>query len=380
MSSLDRTRLAFYLPSLRGGGAERVTVNLLKGLSRIGLSLDLLLVKAEGPYLSELPDNIRVIDLRASRVMSSVPNLVRYLRQERPAVLVSAMVHANLAALLARRLAGVQTKLAVIDHSTLSRASAHSSSRKERLMLPFLARRWYRWADGVGAVSQGVADDLARVTGISRDTIRVLYNPVVRPEMFVHAREEVTHPWLLGPGHGGSGPNEATVPLIMAVGRLTRPKDYPTLIRAFAELKHHREARLMILGEGEERAALAQLVKELALEDCVQMPGFVANPYAYLTRANVFVLSSRWEGLPTVLVEALALGVPVVATDCESGPREILADGRYGRLVPVSDSVTLAAQMLAALEQPRTAPPREAWTPFSEEAAVTNYLNFIRGL
>lgn len=380
MSSGRNTRLAFFLPSLRGGGAERVTVNLLKGLAKEGLSLDLVLVKAEGPYLSELPDSIRVIDLHSRRVMSSVPGLIRYLRKERPAVLVSAMVHANLAALLARRLAGGHTKLAVVDHSTLSQASAQSSSRKEKLMMPFLARRWYRWADGIGAVSQGVADDLARVTGISGNKIRVLYNPVVREELFIHAREDVPHPWLHDLGHEKSGLNEISVPLIIAIGRLTRPKDFSTLIRAIAELRNNRDARLMILGEGEERDALALLTKELGVDDCVQMPGFAANPYAYLARASLFVLSSQWEGLPTVLIEALALGVPVVATDCESGPREILANGRYGRLAPVNDSTALAAQMLAALEQSKSDVPREAWIPFSEEAAVANYLNFIGSL
>ena len=380
MSSTCNTKLAFFLPSLRGGGAERVTVNLLKGLAKTGMSLDLVLVKAEGVYLSELPDCIRVIDLRCRRVISSVSGLMRYLRKERPAVLISAMVHANLAALLARRLAGGHTKLVVVDHSTLSRASAQSSSRKEQLMMPLLARHWYRWADGIGAVSQGVADDLSRVTGIARDQIRVLYNPVVREELFDKAKEDVTHPWLHDIQQEKSTLNETSVPLIIAIGRLTQPKDFSTLIRAFAMLIKHCDARLLILGEGEERDALALLTKKLGLDNCVQMPGFVVNPYAYLTRASLFVLSSQWEGLPTVLVEALALGVPVVATDCESGPREILVNGRYGRLVPVRDSAALAEQMLAALEQPNFDVPGEAWKPFSEDTAVTNYLNFIGSL
>jgi len=369
MKFAQDSRLAFYLPSLRGGGAERVTVNLLRGLARHEIPLDLVLVKAEGPYLSEVPDSVRVIDLHCSRVTASVPRLVRYLRQERPAALVSAMVHANLVALLAHRLSGTHTKLAVVDHSTLSKASAKSCSHKERLM-PMLARRTYPWADGVIAVSHGVADDLAHITRLEREKIRVIYNPVVRDEMFVRAREAAAHPWLL----------DTEVPLITAVGRLTRPKDFPTLICAFAELRKRCNARLMILGEGEERSALESLVKELALENCVSLPGFVSNPYAYLTRSRLFVLSSQWEGLPTVLIEALALGVPVVSTDCESGPREILDHGKYGRLVPVGDSQALSVQMLAMLEQPMTAPPRDAWMTFTEDVAAANYLEYLRGL
>lgn len=369
MNFTHDARLAFYLPSLRGGGAERVTVNLMRGLAKMDVPLDLVLVKAEGPYLAEVPDNVRVIDLQSTRVIASVPHLIRYLKRERPAVLVSAMVQANIAALLARRLVGGNTKLAVVEHSTLSRQSLKSTSRKEILM-PIFARRVYPWAKGVAAVSQGVADDLAQVTGVSREKIKVLYNPVVREEIFEAARQDIQHPWF----------HDSNSPLIIAIGRLTKPKDFPTLIRAFASLKKQRDAKLLILGEGEERQSLEALVKELGLETCVSLPGFVTNPYAYLARARLFVLSSQWEGLPTVLIEALALGVPAVSTDCESGPREILKHGNYGRLSPVGDSSALAKQIEAALDEIPKKIPREAWSEFCEDVAATNYLQFVRAL
>lgn len=369
MNNSKEARLAFYIPSLRGGGAERVTVNLLKGLAKMGLPIDLLLVKAVGPYQIDVPASVRVIDLQSTRVLASVPRLIRYLKTERPSVLVSAMVQSNIASLLARRLAGGSTKLVVVDHNTLSRASNQSVSRKESLM-PLFARRVYPWADGIVAVSSGVADDLARVTRIKRDKIHVIYNPVVRDEMFVSASEEVSHPWL----------NVPEVPLIVAVGRLNRQKDFSTLLRAFAEVRKQRNARLLILGEGDERRILEALVKELAIDDCVSLPGFVANPYAYVSRAQLFVLSSQWEGLPTVLIEALALGVPIVSTDCESGPREILAGGKYGGLVSVGDSSALATQIHSALDQASPDIPREAWTAFTEAVAAQNYLNYIRGV
>jgi glycosyltransferase involved in cell wall biosynthesis len=279
------------------------------------------------------------------------------------------MVQANVAALLARRLAGGRSKLVVAEHNTMSRASSQSVSRKEGTM-PLFARLLYPYADGVITVSKGVADDLVRMTGIDSEKVKVIYNPVVREDMFARAREAVAHPWV----------QDSSVPLIVAVGRLNRQKDFMTLIRAFAELHRHKSARLLILGEGEERSALESLVKELGLESCVSLPGFVSNPYAYLARARLFVLSSQWEGLPTVLIEAISLGVPVVSTDCESGPREILDHGKYGHLVAVGDSAALAMQMRAALDEPVAPIPREAWCEFSEDAAVENYLNYIRGL
>ena len=365
----DSSRYAFFLPSLRGGGAERVTVNLLKGLDALGVPLDLVLVKAEGSYLSEVPKNVRVIDLKSTRVIACVPRLIRYLRRERPAVLISAMVQSNIVALLAGRLAIVDTKLVVVEHSTLSRLSTQSASRNAWLM-PFFARHIYPWADGVVAVSNGVGYDLAQVTGVAREKIQVIYNPVVREEMFKYAQQEVEHHWLL----------DQEIPVIMAVGRLSRPKDYPTLIHAFARLKKQRNVRLIILGEGEERQTLESLIKELSLESCVLLPGFVTNPYACLARARLFVLSSRWEGLPTVLIEALALGVPVVATDCMSGPREILDNGKHGPLVPVGDIAALASKMEALLDAKPDKVPHEAWSVFSEDVAVANYLQFMRAL
>ncbi|MDT8383280.1 MAG: glycosyltransferase [Gammaproteobacteria bacterium] len=365
----DSSRYAFFLPSLHGGGAERVTVNLLKGLDALGVPLDLVLVKAEGTYLTDVPNNVRLIDLKSARVIACVPRLIRYLRRERPAVLISAMVQSNIVALLARRLARVDTKLAVVEHSTLSRLSTQSASRNAWLM-PFLARCTYPWADGVVSVSNGVADDLSSVVNIAREKINVIYNPVVREEIFKFAQKPIEDKWLL----------DQKIPVIMAVGRLSRAKDYPTLINAFSELKKRRNANLIILGEGEERQALELLIKELGLESCVLLPGFVSNPYAYLSRARLFVLSSRWEGLPTVLIEALALGVPVVATDCMSGPREILDNGRHGPLVPVGNVPALASQMEALLDATPYKIPREAWMDFSEEVAVANYLKFMRTL
>ena len=365
-------KLALFLPSLHGGGAERVKVNLAQGFAERGLKVDLVLAKAEGPYLSRVSSKVRVVDLRAKRVLYSLPALVQYLRRERPAALLSALNHANVVAIWAKKLACVKTRLVATEHTVLSQSTENTSSLRGRLM-PLLIRLFYPWADAVVAVSRGVAEDLSSMTGLPLNKIKVIYNPVITPELFAKAEEPVDHPWFR--------PGEP--PVILGVGRLTAAKDFPTLIRAFALVHKERPARLMILGEGEDRPELEALVRELGLEQDVALPGFVENPYKYMKRAAVFVLSSRWEGLPTVLIEALALGTPVVSTDCPSGPREILKGGECGLLVPPGDPKKLAEGILRILTDKALAcelaeKGRRRATDFTVDKAVEQYLTLIK--
>jgi glycosyltransferase involved in cell wall biosynthesis len=358
--------IAFFLPSLCGGGAERVTVNLAKTIAERGYSVDLVLVEAEGVFLNELSSAVRVVDLHALRVLRSLVPLAGYLRRERPRVLVSSMGHANLVALWAGRLAGNVTPIIVTEHNTLSQ----EAGRQQRLrgwLWPRLLGWFYPWAARVVAVSRGAADDLSRTSGLPRERVEVVYNPVITPEMMALARERSDHPWFT-PGQP---------PVVLGVGRLTPQKDFGTLVRAFAEVRRSRPARLIILGEGEERPALEALARELAVSDDVLLPGFQANALAYMVGAAVFALSSAWEGLPTVLIEALVAGTHVVSTDCPSGPREILQEGRLGALVPVGDPSALAAAILDALARPRHVAPLEALIPYTRDAAVDHYLRVI---
>ena len=334
-------KVALFLPSLRGGGAERVMVNLARSFVEQGVRVDLVLARAEGPYLSQVPPDVRIVDLRAPRVLASLPGLVRYLRRERPVAMLSALDHANVVALWARRLAAVQVRMVISVHSTMSIVSSRTPSLRVKLR-PILARLFYGWADAVVAVSQGVADDLVPLTGLPTEKVHVIYNPVVSNEVFVKAEEPLRHPWFF--------PGEP--PVVLSVGRLSEAKDYPTLIRAFALVRQDVQARLMIIGEGEERGKLEKLARELGLQNDVALPGFVANPYKYMKQAAMFVLSSRWEGFANVLVEAMAVGAPVVATDCASGPSEILEGGKWGRLVPVGDVYSLARAILDTLKNP----------------------------
>ncbi|MXS84839.1 glycosyltransferase [Nitrosomonas sp. HPC101] len=360
--------IAIYLPSLRGGGAERAMVTLANGFAERGLKVDLVLASAEGPYLSEVSSGVNIIDLKSSRVLASLPGLVRYLRRERPQAMLSALNHANVIAVVARMLAGVPVRLVVSERNNVSLSGSSSKNLRSRVVL-YMMRWAYRKADGVTAVSRGVADDLANTINLPRDRISVIFNPVVTPELIEKSRMPLEHPWL----------GEGKPPVILGVGRLTPQKDFSILIRAFARVRAEYDCRLVILGEGELRGELEQLVTSLGIQDSVQLPGFAENPFAWMSRVQLFVLSSRWEGLPNVLIQAMACGAAVVSTDCPSGPDEILERGKWGKLVPVRDEEALAEAIAALLEVPGNLLPdvRQRAGDFKQELAVGAYLNVM---
>jgi len=341
-------------------------LHLARGFAERGFAVDLMLAHAEGPYLKHVPSQVQVVDLGAKRVLLSLPRLVRYLQDVQPSAMLSAIDHANLVAILACRWARVPIRLVVSVHSTMSIATRHAQQPQARL-IPILARWLYPQAHRVVSVSRGVAEDMVRFYKLPTEKVEVIYNPVVTPELVTQSWEPVEHPWLAA----------GEPPVILGVGRLTAPKDFVTLIRAFARLRQHHEARLIILGEGEDRPILEQLIGELGLQAWVALPGFVENPYAWMRRAAVFVLSSRWEGLPTVLVEAMACGTPVVSTDCPSGPREILEDGKWGKLVPVGDEAALAEAICETLRDGSPCDPTIRASDFSLDRAVESYLKAL---
>lgn len=356
-------RLAFFLPNLEGGGAERVTLNLAAGFAARGYQTDLVLVRAEGPLLAHVPSAVRVIDLKAPAVLRSVRPLAAYLRRERPRVLLAALNNANVVAMAAAQTPGVNTRTVISIHCSLVEEMRDATGWQSRL-IPWLLGRFHRWADAIVAVSEGAADDLARAVRIPRGRIDVIYNPVITPDVRRRSVEAPPHPWFEDPA----------CPVVLGVGRLTTQKNFPALVEAFAlVVRQQPAARLVILGEGPEREAITALVRRLGIEATVALPGFVDNPYACIARAAVFALSSNFEGLPTVLIESLALGTPVVSTDCPSGPREILRGGLLGRLVPVGDTPALARAILAVLTSPRIPPPAEALDRFMPDVVLDQY-------
>jgi glycosyltransferase involved in cell wall biosynthesis len=358
--------VAFFLPTLIGGGAERVAINLAQGFVTKGVQTDLVVGSALGELAGQIPTGVRLVDLGATRILGALLPMARYLRRERPAAVISFMDHTGIVALWSRRLSGTSTRVICTLHNTMTSAVPNSSSLRSRVM-PLFLRTFYPLADEVVAVSHGVATDMSQVTGFPLARIRVIYNPVITPDLLAAAARPPGHPWL---ADGGA-------PVVLGVGRLTRQKDFQNLLRAFAIVRQQRPARLLILGEGEERPALEALIAELGLGSDVALPGFVPGAHSCMARAGVFVLSSAWEGLPTVLIEALAMGAPVVATDCPSGPREILRGGELGLLVPPGDSKALAEGILAALGGSARKASFAELQEFTQDVAASAYLHLV---
>lgn len=274
-------------------------------------------------------------------MMRRLPGLVRYLRERRPDAVLALGTQSNFAAVLARELAGVPVRIVVSERNTLS-VVVKNAHAPVRLAYPRLIRELYPSADAIIAVSRGVAHDLAVTAGLPETRIVAIPNGLDVDAVTASSEKAVESSWL----------QSKKSPVVLGVGRLHRQKGFVTLLRAFAEVRRRRDARLVILGEGPERGTLEKTARELGIADDVHMPGFATNPAAWMKRAAVFVLSSGWEGFPNVLLEALAAGCPVVSTDCPSGPCEVLADGEYGRLVPVGDHAAMADAIVETLASP----------------------------
>jgi len=403
--------IAFLLQDLEGGGVQKMMLIVTGALAKRGYPVTLLLCSNTGPLRQQLPAGVEPVELKARsswrarlyalaadpagfktllcpvllsrksfKTLNYLPDLAHYLRREQPAALFAATPYLNIMAVLARRLAGVATRLVISERTNLSTNLLHSGTESKdwrRRYLPPLMQRSYPMADAIVAVSDGVADDLAAYIGIPRQTITRIYNPSVLPDLADRAKATLEHPWF-APG---------APPVVLSVGRLGKQKDFPTLLRAFAQVRATRPLRLMLIGEAggpgkqtDRQARLMALAADLDISDDVVLLGFVSNPFAYMARAAVLVLSSLYEGFPNVLIEALACGCPVVSTDCPSGPAEILDHGRFGQLVPVGDAAAMAKAIDAVLDNPpdpRLLRARAAL--FSFERAIDNYEQILLG-
>lgn len=359
--------IAIILSFSGQGGVERTALNLLTGLVGQGVAVDLVTIRREGLERRMIPAGVRWIDLGVRHSTWAAPAIARYLRQEKPTVMLVAKDRAFRSAITARRRAGVPVRLIGWIHTNIS-AALKNEHRIKRWLRYLLMRRLYPEADLIVGVSEGVAEDVRTIVGLPHNKVIAIPNAVVLPTMLESAAAPVDHPWFAA----------GEPPVILGVGRLSRQKDFPTLIRAFEKVRQQRPCRLMILGDGSDRPLLESLIKELKLDGTVELPGFVENPYAYMSKTSVFVLSSAWEGSGNVLTEALALGTPVVATDCPSGPREMLCHGRYGPLVAVGDVAGMAAAIEHVLTQPL--PPQtlmEAAASYTVERSTERFLHIL---
>jgi glycosyltransferase involved in cell wall biosynthesis len=314
-----------------------MAMNISNGFVNHGYEVDLVLVNETGGLLSELDENVRTIDLQSSRVLSSIPPYRRYLRDHQPGVIISIGMHVNIVAGLAKTTVGFSPTHIITEHSILKRMD----SCVKKTAMKHLAKRIYPRADAIVAVSEGVKTDLRNLVGY-RGNVDVIYNPIVSDQLLSDAKEDVDHPWF----------TEDAPPVVLSVGRLAPEKSLKTLIDAFALIDRQPQPRLVIIGDGPQKVELETYVSERGIEETVTFLGFVENPYNYMANADIFVLSSENEGFGMVLVEALACGCPVVSTDCPYGPSEILADGKYGQLVPVSDEKTMSEAIMSTLHDP----------------------------
>jgi len=362
-----RPDLAVFVASLANGGVGKMRIHLLNEFARRGYQVDLLLADHQSRYLTKLNEAVQVHNIGTSNAITGIPALANYLLRRRPRVLLTQRVRVNALAHRTNRLLGGISPVFVTENTHQSLQLASLSPAKAARHLKLL-RRYYPLNQGIIAVSRGVAVDLAKLLDWPADKITVATNPTVTSELQEQARQPLDHPWF----------QSGLPPVILGMGRLEPQKDFPTLLRAFAQVRRDFPARLVLLGEGKLRADLLDLARSLGIENDLDLPGFTDNPYAYLSRAKLFTLSSAWEGSPNSLVEAMALGTPVVATHCPSGPEEILEGGRYGRLVAVGDYQNLAQAMLDTLANPPVpATLIEAAQRYTVERSATAYLQAL---
>ena len=356
-------RIAVLLPALRPGGAERMSVHMARKWLAQGISVDFVLQQARGELLHQLPGTARVIDLSADRARNVMLPLCQYLRRQRPDALRAAMWPLTVIAPLAAKVAGFHGRVVISEHAPQSLSYA-GKGRSHGFLMRLSMRCLYPWADARIGVSSGVVEDMASLSGMRSESFVRIHNPAAVGRVLERSKGGLPIP------NGGG-------PLVLSVGTLTAVKRHDLLIEAFALLDHP-SARLCILGDGVERERLEALVCALGLQSKVFLVGYQSDPTPWYANADLFVLSSAHEGFGNVIVEALEQGTPVVSTDCPSGPREILEDGKYGALVPVSDAGALAVAMQASLsaQHDRAALMRRA-NDFSVDKAADAYLKLL---
>lgn len=365
-------KIALYIPSMNGGGAERVMLTLANGLAEKGIEVDLVLNKAQGPYLKDLSNNVNIIELKASRAIKSIIPLALYIRKHKPDTILSAMNYINIITLVSRTLSRANTKVAISEHDNLSASIKNQNRPLFNFILKKIMSIMYRRADTIIAVSDGVAEDLSQQLNISRETIITIYNPIVTKNLLKEIKhaEDKPHSWFAN----------KTSPVLISVGRLTRQKGLDVLIHSLPKVLNHVDCRLVILGEGSLESDLRKTIKELNLEKNVDLVGFVDNPYSWMLNSDLFILPSRHEGFGNVIVEAMACGTPIISTDCPSGPSEILEDGKWGDLIPVGNVEELSNAIINSLTTPNRISAnnlKKRAYEFSAEVSINKYLKAL---
>ncbi|WP_193310622.1 glycosyltransferase [Halorubrum halophilum] len=367
--------IAFFLPSFQIGGIERVTITLAEGLDKQGYQVEIVVSETGGPLQDEVPSSIPVVDLNKSEnsadsLISHLPELVDYFNDSSPSAIFSEHSHGNILLVLSRVISQAETQVIVRENGLSPYAPPGTMRYFKEQSTRLIASAIYRKANKIIPVSDGVEQDLLSLC-LPRHKIYKINNPVVTDDLLTKADKKVTHDWFEDPN----------LDVILSVGRLEPRKGFTTLLESFSQLDSKKGIRLVIIGNGPEYENLKQMSQELGIEDKVWLPGFVDNPYKYMTNASVFVLSSTSEGLPTVLIEALASGCPVVSTDCPHGPAEILNEGEIAPLVEPNDPDALSNAISSVLENPqREGELKSRANDFRPESIIQEYDELVSQL
>ncbi len=355
MENKKNKKIAVFLSSFRAGGGEKNLVNLANSLVDLGFEVDIPVIKPVGQLKEKITSKINIISIDAGRIVFSIPKMITYLRKNKPDMVISTDEFTHIISLISRKLSKIETKIVFRMGNMFSILFSHYKGFKQKVIIPFITKRIYKYADIFVANSFGVADDVLKFFKISKNKIKVIHNPKSINEIRKKGEEKAGHSWL----------DNKTLPVILFVGRIREQKDIPTLIKAFAEVICKKPARLLFVGVGREQKRLEKLIEELNIKECVDFFGFSDNPYSFMTKADIFVTTSIWEGFSNSLQEAMICGASVIATDCSSGPREMIAPdtdvlyrmsegieyGKYGILVPMKGIKELSKAIQSLLEK-----------------------------
>lgn len=358
------SRIALFIGDLSIGGAERVTVNLANQLAENGYQVEVVVISIEGELTSDLADDVQVSVLPVNRMRWAVIPLAKHLRNSSPDVLISFLTPTNIIAILASKLSLMSHQIIVTEHG--KKIDSDLLSTRRDIML---AKHLYKAADDIIGVSKGVSEDIAAWANVNPTKITTIYNPVIEDKLISDNSSYTEFDFDTEDGN-----------IILGAGRHVKQKDFKTLILSFKKLlDEYPNSHLIIIGEGELTTEYKELTRELNIQESVSFPGYVDDPFQYMRTADVFGLSSKWEGLSLVIIEAMACGTPVVSTDCPSGPAEVLKDGQYGELVPVGDSEAMSNALKKTLENPSsTKYLRDRARDFSVEKSTKQYENLFR--
>lgn len=367
MKSSNSSVVTLFVPTLAGGGAERVMILIANELAASGEEVDLVTGNSSGPYIDLISQEVRLVDLKSSRLLFAIPQLAKYFFRTKPKTVLSALNHANTVVVALNSMLSRGTRVVISIHNSLEATGSSKGLNLSSKVVKLARRVTFLKADHVVTVSNGIRDQILETYHLNPERVTSIYNPLDYENISELAVEPVVNNWI----------NQDSTPVVLGIGSLTEQKNFDLLIRSFKIARSSVPCRLVILGEGKLRPKLLALVNELGLEDDVLMPGFVSNPFSWLNKSKVFVLSSDWEGLPGVLLEALACGTQIVATDCKTGPNEILENGKWGSLVEVGNQDQLADAIVSAIREKSTIDTMVRARDFSIEKAVSSYRSVL---